>query len=505
MSKIALTPNASGTGTFTLAAPNSNVSRTLTLPDTTGTLLDENSSLPAANITGTLPAIDGSSLTGLGFRPVAVTGTTPSLDVGTYSYFDNGTLTADTTVSFASVPTNAQWQYTFTPSNIATAYDTPSALNSSPVVFITGAQDTDTRGLFFKPDGLKMYHAGGNGDGVYEYDLSTAWDITTATYLQLKSVTTEDTAPEDVHFSPDGIYMYVHGQTGDDINQYTLSTAWNVTTASFTRLFSVAGQSTGTNGMTFNAAGTKMYTIEQTTGSVHEYTLTTAWDLSTASFLQSLVTSSGESVEISPDGTLLFAVSGGGVIKQYTLSTAYDVTTGTLTSTTDLGVVGYGIHFKSDGLTLYLSGSDRVTEYPLVTLTAVTLPAAVVETPAALTSTSKTTYNFTTLDGGTTVNLIDTAPQSTSYAAVGSYILGRRTQSVSIQDPFSAGTPYAGSTLYPAGFSSETGATDGEYANNSFAGSSNASVLSGTWRSMGTTQHLTGKKDNPVTVFVRTA
>ena len=36
MSKIALAPNASGTGTFTIAAPNSNTDRTLTLPDVAG-------------------------------------------------------------------------------------------------------------------------------------------------------------------------------------------------------------------------------------------------------------------------------------------------------------------------------------------------------------------------------------------------------------------------------------------------------------------------------------
>ena len=41
MSKIALTPNASGTGTFTIAAPNSNTNRTLTLPDATGILFSD--------------------------------------------------------------------------------------------------------------------------------------------------------------------------------------------------------------------------------------------------------------------------------------------------------------------------------------------------------------------------------------------------------------------------------------------------------------------------------
>ena len=39
MSSIKLSPNASGTGEFTIAAPNSNTNRTLTLPDNTGTIL----------------------------------------------------------------------------------------------------------------------------------------------------------------------------------------------------------------------------------------------------------------------------------------------------------------------------------------------------------------------------------------------------------------------------------------------------------------------------------
>jgi hypothetical protein len=39
MSKVALSGNASGTGTFTIASPNSNTDRTLTLPDNTGTIL----------------------------------------------------------------------------------------------------------------------------------------------------------------------------------------------------------------------------------------------------------------------------------------------------------------------------------------------------------------------------------------------------------------------------------------------------------------------------------
>lgn len=56
MSKIALTPNASGTGTFTIAAPDSNTNRTLTLPDETGTMLTSASNLTATQLTGDIAA-----------------------------------------------------------------------------------------------------------------------------------------------------------------------------------------------------------------------------------------------------------------------------------------------------------------------------------------------------------------------------------------------------------------------------------------------------------------
>jgi hypothetical protein len=39
MSKVALSGNASGTGTFTIASPNSNTDRTINLPDSNGTIL----------------------------------------------------------------------------------------------------------------------------------------------------------------------------------------------------------------------------------------------------------------------------------------------------------------------------------------------------------------------------------------------------------------------------------------------------------------------------------
>ena len=64
MSKISLEPNASGAGTFTLAAPNSNTNRTLNLPDEAGKLLSTGNDDPAevfkqSNILGTVSESGG--------------------------------------------------------------------------------------------------------------------------------------------------------------------------------------------------------------------------------------------------------------------------------------------------------------------------------------------------------------------------------------------------------------------------------------------------------------
>ena len=61
MSKVKIEGNASGTGTLTIAAPNTNTDRTLTLPDGAGEILTD-----AAIGTSVLaPDGDGSSLTGI--------------------------------------------------------------------------------------------------------------------------------------------------------------------------------------------------------------------------------------------------------------------------------------------------------------------------------------------------------------------------------------------------------------------------------------------------------
>lgn len=82
MSSIKLSPNASGTGEFTIAAPNSNTNRTLTLPDATGTLLSSatTTGFPAGSVLQVVQGVKTDTfVTSATVTDTAVTGLTVSI------------------------------------------------------------------------------------------------------------------------------------------------------------------------------------------------------------------------------------------------------------------------------------------------------------------------------------------------------------------------------------------------------------------------------------------
>ena len=265
--------------------------------------------------------------------------------------------------------------------DLSTAWDatTASYLQNFQVSGTTGTP----KGMFFKPDGTKVFVCG-QGQTVGEYDLSTAWDITTASYVQNFSTSSQDTSPDGLFFKPDGSKMYIMGGTNDTVFQYSLSTAWDVSTVSYDSVsFSVATQETSSTEIFFKSDGTKMYVTGYINNDVFEYDLSTAWDISSASYSQSLDinTATGETVSMGmsfkSDGSKLYVV---GWTKDqvftFDLSTAWDVSTGSfgisenqlwdlnsVLSTSNISVTTQGatpndIFFKPDGTKMFLITDD---------------------------------------------------------------------------------------------------------------------------------------------------
>ena len=242
--------------------------------------------------------------------------------------------------------------------------------------FSVSSQTTSPSGVFFKPDGSKMYVIDDGGtDSVHEYNLSTAWDVSTASFSQDFSAQTQDTSPTDVFFKPDGTKMYILGDAGNDINEYNLSTAWDISTASYSQNFSVGSQEANPQGLFFKPDGTKMYVAGFGSARVHEYDLSTAWDISTASINQNFYVANEDgnpmSIFFKPNGTKMYFVgNSANSVNEYNLSTAWDVSTASFLQSLSIGpqeINPRGIFFKPDGIKMYVVGStgDDVNEYNL--------------------------------------------------------------------------------------------------------------------------------------------
>lgn len=152
---------------------------------------------------------------------------------------------------------------------------TPYSLLSASYVrsFSVSPQQQYPQALFFRGDGLRMYVAGSTDDRVHEYNLSTAWNISTASYSRLKNVSTEVSVPSGLFFRPNGTHMYVADSTNDDITEYALSAAWDVTSATYVSEFSVASQGSAPVGVAFDQDGFRMYVAERAGEEINQYSL----------------------------------------------------------------------------------------------------------------------------------------------------------------------------------------------------------------------------------------
>lgn len=275
--------------------------------------------------------------------------------------------------------TNAVFQYTLsTPYNVTTATYANKTLS-------VAAQETNSRGMFFKSDGTKMYIIGITSNIVFSYTLSTPWDVSTGTAdyaARSFLVSTQSTVSTDLFIGNNGSTLYVlsgGAATTDTVFQYTLSTPWSITSASYAnKSFSVNTQSTSSEGIYFKSDGTKMYILNNggtNLDAIYQYSLSVAWDVSTASYDgSSLNISSQETVPtglfFSSDGTrLYFGGQTGDDITQYTLTTPWAINTALIERTSPVlaEITQLGIHFKDDGTKMYVVGSTSQTifEYTL--------------------------------------------------------------------------------------------------------------------------------------------
>ena len=246
--------------------------------------------------------------------------------------------------------------------------------------FSVSSEDSNPTGVTFNANGTKIYVIGDTSDKIYQYTLAIEWDVSSASFDSVSfDVSSQTTVPQALLFSSDGMALFVlSGGSGgglpDKVFQYTLGTAWDITTATYaSKNFDVSAQVPLPHGFAFSIDGTKMYVLGEFAGSVYQYTLSTAWDVSTASYASKSLSISG----VAPDctgigfdsaGKRVFVISPStDAVHEYWLPTPCDISTGIYLgvafSVAALETSPADLAFSSAGEFLYVIGSGGQSVY----------------------------------------------------------------------------------------------------------------------------------------------
>ncbi len=165
-------------------------------------------------------------------------------------------------------------------------YQLSSPFKVSTAIYLGDHESFDTKpqgnfpySISFNNDGTKLFVTEMRSASVYEYHLSKPFDVSTASYAgdaEKLSVDIQDRSAVSLKFNLDGTRMFVLGNEGNDINEYALEIAFDISTARYSgdvERFSIADQDGDPRSITFNNDGTKMFVLGNGKDKILEYTL----------------------------------------------------------------------------------------------------------------------------------------------------------------------------------------------------------------------------------------
>ena len=139
-----------------------------------------------------------------------------------------------------------------------------STASFANVTFSVSSPDSP-QGMAFSNDGTRMFVVDSNNGKINEYALSTPFDVSTAAFVDAFSVSPQETSPTGMAFSNDGAMMFVIGGAGG-INEYALLAPFDLSTASFANAAFPASSLDSPQGMAFSNDGTTMFVVDSSTG-----------------------------------------------------------------------------------------------------------------------------------------------------------------------------------------------------------------------------------------------
>lgn len=204
-------------------------------------------------------------------------------------------------------------------------------------------------------------------------------DVTSGPDLDDLSRTTEDFIgstsgdPQDVWLDPTGVHLYVMSDTPDQFMQhYTLSTPFALSSRSAViNEFDLVGKRSF--GIAGNPSGSKVYIGNFTSGDIEEYDLSPAFDLSTASLSHAYTFDADASTQpmalhFNFDGTELLVGAQTKIVYRVHLAVPYDLSSesypaDSFDASSQVTANTYGVAWDIDGLKMYISDHATLKVY----------------------------------------------------------------------------------------------------------------------------------------------
>jgi len=231
------------------------------------------------------------------------------------------------------------------------------------------SQASESRDFVIGDSGTKLYVFSITGN-IFQYTLSTANDISTATYANKTYSSNVTGSCYGGYLDSTGTHLYVLDAV-DIVYYYTLSTAWDISTAQDNdKSFNVTAQSTAPSSVSMSTDGLKLFLMGQTNDRVYQYTLSTAFDVTTATydtvvFNPTSTTTDCVGMNFANNGKYLFILATSGTIYRFTCENNYDISSMTYDGMSYNGSLSYpyACRFGSEGLTLFINSNSTDTIY----------------------------------------------------------------------------------------------------------------------------------------------
>lgn len=220
-----------------------------------------------------------------------------------------------------------------------------------------------------------MYYFPGSAKfAIFEYDLSTPYDISTGTYVTQSADLTFTGYPYGLYISRDGLNLFYTDTTV--VRSYSMSTAWDLSTLSSVTSFTVSGQDSSMQSLDFSNDGKTMWTVGSSNDRVYQYSLSTAFDLSTASYTGNFFSVSSQVFDpralfVSEDYSKFWVGQPNSVFEYDVLDIA-DISTASYSGdsyTLSETSTASGFYFDLSSLNLYVcdNSTDNIFQYDIAT------------------------------------------------------------------------------------------------------------------------------------------